>query len=269
MYDFGGDGPTVILAHATSLCGQVWLPVAERLRRRFRCVAFDSRGHGDSSPLPPGPVDWHLFALDVHAVVDHLGLHRPYGLGHSAGGAALLLAEEGRPGTFRALYLYEPVVAPSDPPPPPNPEHPLAVAALRRQEVFASRQAAYDNYAAKPPFSTFSDAALRAYVEHALTDLDDGQVQLKCRGADEARVYAGGLSHDAYRHLDAVGCPTVLARGAGSTAFSPDVPLALAARLPDARVETLPSLGHFGPLEDPDTVAAAVVRAFTGTQDRP
>jgi pimeloyl-ACP methyl ester carboxylesterase len=266
VHGLGGRGPTVLLAHATSFCAQVWRPLAERLGGSFRCLALDHRGHGDSSPLPAGPVDWHILADDVLAVADRLNLRPLLGVGHSAGGAALLLAEEDRPGTFAALYLYEPIVSPADRPPPPDPDHPLATAARRRVEVFPSRQAAYDHYAGKPPFSAFSEAALAAYVEHAFAELDDGSVQLKCRGADEARVYAGGLSHDAYAHLDRVRCPTVVARGQHSRAFGAEVAPALAARLPDARVEELPGLGHYGPMEDPDAVAAAVVRAFAGAR---
>lgn len=32
-----------------------------------------------------------------------------YVFGHSAGGLAAVLAEQRQPGTFRAMYLYEPV----------------------------------------------------------------------------------------------------------------------------------------------------------------
>ena len=37
----------------------------------------------------------------------HAGCHI---FGHSAGGLAAVLAEERQPGTFQAMYLYEPVV---------------------------------------------------------------------------------------------------------------------------------------------------------------
>lgn len=41
-----------------------------------------------------------------------VGPHRPiYGFGHSLGGAISALVELNRPGTFRGLFLFEPVVA--------------------------------------------------------------------------------------------------------------------------------------------------------------
>ncbi|MFI9452331.1 alpha/beta fold hydrolase [Amycolatopsis sp. NPDC052450] len=45
-----GAGPTVLLLHAGGERREVWVPVAAVLARRgFRSVAFDLRGHGDSS----------------------------------------------------------------------------------------------------------------------------------------------------------------------------------------------------------------------------
>lgn len=259
-YDFGGDGPDLLLAHATGFHAHAWLPVVERLRAHFRCVAFDERCHGDSTSAPPSH-DWHALADDLRAVVRDAGLTRPFGVGHSCGGALLLMAEEAEPGTFRSLYCFEPVVTPAEPPPPPGP-NPLAVGARRRREVFESRQAAYERYRSKPPFSGFADVALRAYVEHGFDDLDDGTVRLKCRAEDEARVYEHGHSHRAFLDAGSVTCPVTLAYGSDTDAMGAWVVEPLAARLPSARVEVLQGRTHFGPFEDPDDFAARVERAF-------
>lgn len=261
-YDFGGDGPDLLLAHATGFHGHVWLPVVERLRSRFRCVAFDERGHGDSGSPADGDFDWHGFARDAAAVVEAAGLERPFGVGHSCGGAALLLAEEARPDSFRALYCYEPVVNPTDEPPPPG-RSPLADGARRRREEFASREAAYERYASKPPTAAFATEALRAYVDFGFDDLPGGGVRLKCRGEDEARTYQHGFAHDAYRELRRVRCPVTLAYGGSGAAFGRDAMEAMAARLGSARIEEATGLSHFGPLEDPAAVAARVAAAFT------
>ena len=263
VHDLGGEGPPLLLAHATGLHGLVWAPLAERLSG-FRCFSFDGRGHGDSSAPENDDWRWERFGLDALAVVSALGLERPFAAGHSCGGALLLLAEEHRPGTFAGLYCYEPVVVPVDPPPGPNPDNPVYQSALHRREVFASRRAAYDNYAAKPPFSRLAPEALRAYVDHGFADLPDGTVRLKCRGANEAKMYLGGSAHGAYRHLGEVRCPVTLACGDGPTFFGPEVIAEQAARLPDARTEVFAGLSHFGPLEGPAGVAAAVRRALAG-----
>ena len=42
--DWAGDGPPLILIHATGFLAALWRPIAERLSGRFRVVAFDQRG---------------------------------------------------------------------------------------------------------------------------------------------------------------------------------------------------------------------------------
>ena len=84
-------------------------------------------------------------ADDVLAVQDALGLRGCLGCGHSLGGCALLLAEAKRPGSFRALYVYEPVVAPQatagQEHPWDKPLQPKVQAALNRRRTFPSREA--------------------------------------------------------------------------------------------------------------------------------
>lgn len=274
VHDFGGRGPDLVLAHATGLHGMVWEPVVAGLTDHFRCVSFDERGHGDSTRPPDGSFHWSGFASDVLAVVDALGLERPCGAGHSCGGAALLLAEEARPGTFRSLWCFEPVVfigaglagdvsggqatVAATGPGQPND---LAAGARRRRERFPGRAAALQNFSAKPPFDRVSPAALRAYVEHGFADEADGTVRLKCRPEDEAATYDNSRTHDAFQHLDRVTCPVTLVWGeASDSPFDASTMQAMAARMSRARVEAAEGMGHFGPLEDPSAVARSIHR---------
>jgi pimeloyl-ACP methyl ester carboxylesterase len=259
-YDLGGTGPPLILAHATGFHGRVWLPVAAHLRHRFHCIAFDSRGHGDSARAPGGDYDWNGFGRDVLAVVAALEGERPCAVGHSSGGAALLLAEEAQPGTFAALYCYEPVVAAFDL----RAQSPaLASGARRRRAVFESRAAALANYAAKPPFAGLDPAALEAYVEWGFHDRADGTVELACAPEDEARVYEQAWRHHAYQDLGRVACPATLAVGGENAHFGVEVVTAVAARMagPTA-IEVHDDLGHFGPMERPSEVAASILATF-------
>ncbi|MDP8938201.1 MAG: alpha/beta hydrolase [Actinomycetota bacterium] len=262
VHDLGGDGPPLLLAHAAGLCGGVFGPLASRLGGRFRCWALDFRGHGDS--ITPEEVDfaWSGLADDALAGLDHLGLEGAYGVGHSSGGAALLDAEARRPGTFSALWCFEAIVWPE--PPPLAPRMALIEGALRRRETFPSRSDAYAHFAAKPPLAALDPDALRAYVECGFADDDagDGSVRLKCRREAEAAVYRQGLTHDGFARLGDVTCDAVVAVGANSPAIGLDVARAQAAALPRGRLEVFDGLGHFGPLEDPDAVAGAVLRAF-------
>ncbi len=260
-YDFGGSGPALLLVHATGFCAATLAPVAERLRHRFRCVALDERGHGASDRPPGGDYAWHGFAADVLAVVDTLGLERPFGLGHSCGGAALLLAEEARPGTFAGLFCFEPIVFPGDEVPGDDDANPLAQGARRRRPTFSSRAEALANFAGKPPFDRLDPEALAAYVDNGFAPTADGGITLRCRREDEARIYALSFAHHAFTRFDAVRCPVALACGEDTDAFGPPLLGRLAARLASASTSVLGAMGHFGPLEDPGAVAAWVLRA--------
>ena len=262
VYDLGGTGPDLLLAHATGFHARIWLPVVEHLRHRFRCVAFDERGHGETPTPEDGDFDWRTFGRDALAVVEARGLEQPYGVGHSAGGSLLLLAEQAAPGTFRALYCWEPVIPPTDDPPPPG-DSPLADSARRRREVFGSRQEVRDRLGAKLPFSLFAPDALEAYIEYGFDDVPDGTVRLKCRGEDEARTYEHGFAHDAFRRLHEVQCPVTIECGSAPTPFGIEACMQYAARLPHGRAAEVVGLTHFGPMQAPEVIAGRIVAAFS------
>jgi pimeloyl-ACP methyl ester carboxylesterase len=261
LHDLGGDGPDLLLCHPTGFHAITWAPVASALASVAHCWAVDFRGHGDSTRPDSGSYDWHGMADDVLAVIDHLELTGVRGVGHSMGGAALLLAEEARPGTMAALWCYEPIVFP------PfealgtgtGGESPLAAGARRRKAWFPDLAAARANYASKPPLGAFRPDALDAYVEGGFRPAGgpDGGVELKCAPEVEASVFDMGGGHGGFAHLGEVACPvTVVASGDGA----PPARAAefVAEALPQGRLVTMPELTHFGPMEDPKAVAAAV-----------
>jgi len=268
-YELGGSGPVLLLAHATGFCGAVLGPLAARLADRHRCIVFDMRGHGASDRPPGGDFGWYGFAGDVLAVVDHLGLDGATGFGHSCGGAALLLAEQSRPGTFAALYCFEPIVLAADTPHTPTLEgNPLSAGARRRRETFGSRDEALANFSTKAPFDQLRPDVLAAYVDNGFGPDAEG-IRLRCRREDEARIYGHSLAHDAYAHLHEIGCPVTLACGAETDAIGPETLRCFARRLAESQVEVFSDLGHFGPLEDPETVARSVGSSLNRVADTP
>lgn len=268
-HDLGGQGPPLIMVHAAGFHGWVLAPLARHLTCDFHCISLDGRGHGDSV-LPPGHgLDWYGLASDVLAVVDGLALDRPYGFGHSSGGTALLLAERARPGTFAALYCFEPVIVAADPPLGRDDDNWLAAQARRRRTTFPSREEACRHYAAKPPMNAMTPEALRAYVEHGFEDAGDGGVRLKCRPADEATVYAMATAHDAYAGLPEIRCPVVVCCGSETEGCTPERARGHVERLPGGRTEVVDQVGHLGPLERPEQVAASMLRFFSQANEGP
>jgi pimeloyl-ACP methyl ester carboxylesterase len=252
----------VLLCHATGLNAAVWEPLSAALPPATRRWAMDFRAHG-ASVVPPGAdLQWMDMRDDVLTVVDHLarqadGLDGLVGVGHSMGGAALLLAEQARPGTFAGLWLYEPIVPPPAAAQAIQGGNALADGAARRRSSFPSRAEALANYAGKPPLGRWRADVLHAYVRHGFVDGEDGQVHLACRPDDESRIFRGGGAHGASEHLGEVRCPVVVATGGepfGPAAFASSI----ADGLPDGRLEAYEHLDHFGPQEAPDLLADAI-----------
>jgi pimeloyl-ACP methyl ester carboxylesterase len=277
--DSDDSGLPCLLAHGNGLPSRCYEPLISTLcAAGLHVFAVDQRGCGHSVLHKHGPEDlqWSLFGADLLAVVEALHLNtqtRPlYAFGHSLGGAACLLAEAHRPGTFDALYLFEPVAAPSVQAGQAHPwEEPLKVlagAALKRRAVYPSRAAARAAFAAKPPLSYFHPTCLDKYVLHGFEDLSNGQVSLRCRPETESAIFWLGMQAGIQPQLGAVTCPVVVAVGARNMDDGPaSVAPAVVAGVWRGRMQHFSSQGHLGPLEEPDVVAVAALACF-GRQAR-
>jgi len=86
------DRPPILFIHGWSQNHMCWDKQYESpLRDEFRLVAYDLRGHG-MSEAPPGPgpyTDATLWADDLAAVIDRLGLERAVLVGWSYGAFAI------------------------------------------------------------------------------------------------------------------------------------------------------------------------------------
>jgi pimeloyl-ACP methyl ester carboxylesterase len=257
VYEWPGDGPPLLLAHATSFHGRCWDPVAELLPGRRR-VAFDHRGHGRSAKPEP-PYRWADFGADTAALAAALDLRGAVAVGHSLGGYAATLAAALAPGRLAALLLLDPVIL--------APERyvgrtPGAHGAARRRAHWSSPRAFYERLHDRPPFSRWQPAALHAYCDHGLLRNPAGHdYVLACPPAVEADIYQGATERPLYAEIAALKIPAVVVRGhpyqdnpAEDLSASPTFP-GLAGAFPNGRDVFLPDHDHFIPMVDPALVA--------------
>lgn len=252
VHDLGGEGPVLLISHATGFHGRCYQPVARELADRFHSVSFDYRGHGDT-PATDEPVDWERYGDDAVAMAASFG--EPIAaFGHSMGGACLLMAAHRDPALFRRLVLFEPIVFPTD-----GARHeggnPLAAGARRRRAAFASYDEAIANYAAKPPLGWFTPEALDAYVRFGFAEGEDGQVHLKCRPDTEAATFEMGGAHETWNVLPMIETPTLVIAGSVAPMQPSAVAGAIAERLPNAAYLELPQFDHFAPMTHPREIA--------------
>jgi pimeloyl-ACP methyl ester carboxylesterase len=266
LLDWGGDGPLVFMHHANGFCAGTLGLVAEALAPRFRAIAMDARGHGDSSkPEGPASYEWDQFAEDYLAVAERLsaehGGAKLIGLGHSFGGTTALGAAARRPELFERLVLVDPVIPTPDAAAALDPERVKRLSRLkdgarRRRAHWPSRAQARAHFAARSLFANWLPEALDLYVEHGLRERADGSVELKCPGEIEAAIFGASRGLDMVDLVRRARVPaTVL------WAVDGDFPRAVYERvfaeMERARIVDV-ACGHLIPMERPELVVQAV-----------
>jgi pimeloyl-ACP methyl ester carboxylesterase len=102
-----GDGPPVVLLHGLSATRRNVVQGSRHLiKRGYRLIAYDARGHGGSSPGES--YDYSELMDDLEAVLDHLGIDRTALVGSSMGAATAMAFTLEHPERVAALVQITP-----------------------------------------------------------------------------------------------------------------------------------------------------------------
>jgi len=221
-----GEGTPVVVLHGWGGRIESMTPVADCLQDRFRTVAIDLPGFGESQS-PPEAWGSGEYAEHVAAVLESLGLTRAHFVGHSFGAKTSLCLATARPEMVDKL-----VVAGS-----PGLRIPPSFKAQIKQS--ASRAARLFGRLGAPGRS------LRDAIYRRVASQD-------YREAGELRpILVRVVNEDLTEILGAIASPTLLVWGVADEV----VPLAVARRMekliPDAGLVVLEGAGHFCYLDQP------------------
>lgn len=265
-FSWPGDGPAVLLVHATGFHARVWDQVLNRLQGR-RAIAVDVRGHGRSEK-PSGPYQWRTLAQDLVSLMETLELSDILGVGHSMGGQLVARAAALQPERFRALLLVDPAFGPEDG----HAEGPSGLEhVLRRKAFWKSPHEMFERFQGRAPFASWEEAVLRDYCEFGLLRTGEGEGwELACPPEVEAAVYQGAAEGGAYEELSRVTAPVRVLLGRelpeghprpldGSTTHHD-----LFRHLPQAESFRFSQHSHFLPMEAPGLVAGHIDEVARG-----
>jgi pimeloyl-ACP methyl ester carboxylesterase len=234
--------PALVFAHFFGGSSRSWREVGACLQDKFRCIAPDARGFGDSEATPP---DWSVSrsADDLEALLQVLEARdvRDFVLvGHSMGGKVALELAARRPKYLQALVL----LAPSPPTPEPMDD-------TERARLLAS-------HGKMARVEETMNAILARPLPAAIFE--------RCVH-DGVRASAGawrwwleeGSREDISARVSRIEVPTLVVAGQADQAMTPQVlEREVVARIEGARLETIAEAGHLLPLEAPGEVARLI-----------
>jgi pimeloyl-ACP methyl ester carboxylesterase len=186
-----GAGADLVLLHGLAANQAFWnFAVVAALAREFRVTTFDLRGHGYSSMPSTGyrPLD---LAVDLGALLDHLGIGPVHLVGHSLGGLVALHYALAQPGRVQSLTCADVRIRSLQPKQdlPEIADWPLVRETLARHHIVLARD--------EPSY-----VSLLLY--EALTLLEEDKSRPQSGGRSAEISFAGGGTRSAKRWLQLV-----------------------------------------------------------------
>ena len=263
-----GQGAPLLLLHGWPEFWLTWEPVMARLADRFRLIAPDLRGFGDSDK-PDGPFGPDDHAADLLALLDALGIARAGVVGHDVGGAAMQALARRAPERVAGLFFFDFV-------------YPGIGARMgapdRLNEIWYQ---SFHQMAFAPALVGASRDGCRAYIAHFLghwahrKQAFDAVLDAFTDNFMKPGNLAGGFAHYRAAHagriammqgtapgLPAIATPTCVRWAAHDPLFPPEWTDRLGETFTDLDVAVLPGVGHFPHREDPARAAAEIAGFF-------
>jgi pimeloyl-ACP methyl ester carboxylesterase len=241
------DAPAVILLHGVTGHARTWDTESVALARRYRVLALDQRGHGDTDPPPD--TDYTVTALvgDLAAFAEALSLPRFALVALSLGGRVAIQFAASYPERVTRLVVVD--IGPDIAPAGRVRVGGMMAAAPERfdtiEDVLAHQRANNPRYA---------EALLRERARHGVRPLPDGGFTWKYDRALREMVRAGrwGDPIDLWPAWRSLACPTLLVRGAESDILTADTAAKMVESQPNARLVEVSDAGHTVPGDQPE-----------------
>jgi len=235
------DAPPIVALHGLRSFAYTWEPVALALADRFRVIALDQRGRGESDWDPQRRYFTEHYLLDLEALVAQLGLTRFVLLGHSMGGANAFVYASLHPDRVAGLVIEDM-----------GPGASSGSAGSSRikgelggtPDAFASWSDAEAYWRAQRPHAPAE--AVQSRLKYTLRERPDGRVAWRydLEGIRRARMDPA-LQVDLWPYVADLRCPTLVIRGADSDFLSRATAEEMARRNTNLRWVEIDAASHY------------------------
>ena len=233
-YTIDGDGPWITLSHSLACDSSMWDPQIDMLKKRFKVLRFDTRGHGKSD-APAGDYTLDQLADDVHGLFGALGIKKTHWMGLSMGGMIGQTFALKYPGMFSSMILADTTS-----------RQPPAGAAMWAERIQVARTKGMDGLVEGTLARWFTDAYRAAHPE-VMKSI--GQTIRATPAAGYAGCTAGISKIDLTDRLKEIKCPTLVLVGEQDMGTPVAAAQAIQANLPGAELLVIPSAAHISNIE--------------------
>lgn len=260
--DYGGNGPPVVLLHATGFNPWLWHPIASALALDCRVIVPSFCDHRESDP-DSGGLGWTVLGDDLAAFCKQSKLPPPLLVGHSMGGAIAALAQGRSYLNARGIILIEPIFLPQEiyARNVTLQDHPLARRALKRRNHWKSRNEAREYFIERKLFRLWDSEVLDLYLTRGMKESADGTLSLACSPRQEASLFMGGCLYNPWPLLSTIRCPILLVEGEHSEYRKLIDFDRISSLLSNSKRTVIAGAGHLIPMEQPATVTT-LIRSF-------
>jgi pimeloyl-ACP methyl ester carboxylesterase len=233
------DAPVIVLLHGGHQSAHSWDLVSLHLAQKYRVLALDQRGHGDSEWARDVVYSNNEMSLDAEAFIAAMGLQQPIVIGHSMGGRNTMLLLRRNRAVARAAVIVD--VGPEL-----SERGRAAIAGfVQGNQEFDDLEHFVRNVRQYDPYR--SREHIERTVKYNMLERADGKYISKCdsnpRRLGIVRA-SGPLENITLEDAAGFDLPVLLVRGADSNILAPDAAKRFAAALPRGRLVTVPDSGH-------------------------
>jgi pimeloyl-ACP methyl ester carboxylesterase len=233
------DAPPIVLLHGGHQSAHSWDLVSLHLAQRYRVLALDQRGHGDSEWARDVAYSNDEMSLDAEAFIGAMGLERPVLIGHSMGGRNAMLLTRRNQALLRAAVIVD--VGPEL-----SEKGRAAIGGfVQANQEFDDLEHFVRNVRQYDPYR--SRAHIERTVKYNMLERADGKYVSKCdSNPRRLGIVRGSGPLENITLEDAAGfdLPVLLVRGANSNILEAEAAERFTAALPAGRLVTVPDCGH-------------------------